>query len=76
MAKFIILFFLITGGAVSYFTYTGAGQERLETLEKENIHRTGSSSSSSVRSNSYRTGNSSGWSGGSSYNSGGYSYGK
>ena len=66
MAKFIILFFLITGGAVSYFTYTGAGQERIETLEKE-----------SVRSNSYRTGgSSSSWRGGSSYNSGGYSYGK
>ncbi|CAA6806264.1 MAG: Unknown protein [uncultured Sulfurovum sp.] len=62
MAKFIILFFLITGGATSYLTYTGTGQERMETLEKE-----------SVRSNSYRSGGS--W-GGSSYNSSGYSYGK
>lgn len=64
MAKFIILFFLLTGGAVSYYTYTGQGQERLETLEKENI-----------RSNSYRS-SSSGSRGGSSYNSSGYSYGK
>lgn len=70
MAKFIILFFIITGGAVSYYTYTGAGQERLETLAVEE----------SVRSNSHRTSGSSGggWSsgGGSSYNSSGYSYGK
>ena len=67
MAKFIILFFLITGGGVSYLTYTGIGQERLETLEKEN-----------VRSNSYRTGGSGGyWGGsGSSYNSSSYGYGK
>ena len=64
MAKFIILFFLLTGGTVSYYTYTGQGQERLETLEKENI-----------RSNSYHSG-SSGSLGSSSYNSSGYSYGK
>jgi len=61
MANFIILFFLITGGAVSYFTYQGTGQERIETLEKEK---------------SYRSGSSGGGSGGGSYSSGGYSYGK
>jgi hypothetical protein len=68
MAKFIILFFLITGGTVSYLTYTGTGQERVETLEKEN-----------VRSNSSRSSGSFGgsWSGsGSSYNSSSSSYGK
>lgn len=70
MAKFIILFFFITGGGISYLTYTGIGQERLITLEKEN-----------VRSNSYRTGGGSGggyWSSGgsSSYNSSSYGYGK
>jgi len=43
MAKFIILFFITIGAGVSYLTYTGTGQEKLETLEKE-----------SVRSNSYR----------------------
>jgi uncharacterized membrane protein YgcG len=43
MAKFIILFFLIAGGSVSYFTYTGTGQERVETLEKEKSYRSGSS---------------------------------
>ncbi|CAA6820362.1 MAG: Unknown protein [uncultured Sulfurovum sp.] len=68
MAKFIILFFLITGGGVSYLTYTGIGQERIETLEKE-----------SVRSNSSRSSGSFGgsWGGsGSSYNSSSSSYGK
>jgi len=68
MAKLIILFFIIASGTVSYFTYTGAGQERIETLEKQN-----------VRSNSYRSGGSGGGSWGSSsssYNSSGYSYGK
>jgi hypothetical protein len=69
MAKFIILFFLTAGSGVSYLTYTGIGQERLETLEKENI-----------RSNSYRSGGSvSGGSWGSSsssYNSSSYGYGK
>jgi len=67
MAKFIILFFLITGGGVSYITYTGIGQEKLVTLEKE-----------SVRSNSYRSGGShSSWgSSSSSYNSSSYGYGK
>jgi len=65
MAKFIILFFLITGSGISYLTYTGTGQEKIETLKKEET----------VRSNSYRT--SGGYyGGGSSYNSGGYSYGK
>lgn len=64
MAKLIILFFIIASGTVSYFTYTGAGQERIETLEKQN-----------VRSNSYRSGSGGSWGGG-SYNSGGYSYGK
>lgn len=68
MAKFIILFFIITGGVTSYYTYTGTGQEQLVTLEKE-----------SVRSNSYRSSGGSGASWGSSsssYNSSGYSYGK
>lgn len=66
MAKFIILFFLLVGTGVSYFTFTGMGQERLETLEKQ-----------SIRSNSYRGGSSGGGSwGSSSYNSSGYSYGK
>ena len=67
MAKFIILFFIITGSSVSYLTYTGAGQERLETLEKQNI-----------RSNSYRSSSSSGgsWGSSSSYNSSSYGYGK
>jgi len=64
MAKFIILFFLITGSGVSYLTYTGVGQESIETVEKETI-----------RSNSYHRGGSS-WSSGGSYNSSGYSYGK
>jgi hypothetical protein len=60
MAKFIILFFLMAGSGVSYLTYTGMGQERLETLEKE-----------SIRSNSYRSGGGGGsWgSSSSSYNS-------
>ena len=65
MAKFIILFFLITGGGVSYLTYTGIGQEKLTTLEKE-----------SVRSNSYRRSGGSWSSGSSSYNSSSYGYGK
>jgi len=59
MAKFIILFFVLTGGSVTYLTYTGTAQEKIETLQTEN-----------VRSSSYRA------SGSSSYNSGGYSYGK
>ena len=67
MAKFIILFFIITGTGIGYLTSMGIGQERLETLEKQNI-----------RSNSYRSGGSGGsWgSSSSSYNSSGYSYGK
>jgi len=43
MAKFIIFFFVSMGAAVSYLTYTGTGQESIETLETE-----------SARSNSYR----------------------
>ena len=62
MAKFIILFFITIGAGVSYLTYTGTGQEKLETLEKE-----------SVRSNSYR---SSSGGGSSYYNSSSYGYGK
>ena len=65
MAKFIILFFLITGSGVSYLTYTGAGQASIETVEKETI-----------RSNSYHGGGGGSWSSGGSYNSSGYSYGK
>ena len=61
MAKFIILFFLMATTGVTYLTYTGIGQERLETLEKQ-----------SIRSNSYRSGGSSS----SSYNSSSYGYGK
>ena len=63
MAKFIILFFLIVGSGVFYATYQGVGQDKVVTLKKE----------ATVRSNSYRTGGSYS---GSSYNSGGYSYGK
>lgn len=71
MAKFMILFFLTSGGAVFYSTYKGVGQETLETLKHE-----------TVRSNSYHSGSTNGGGyGGSygstgSYNSGGYSYGK
>ncbi len=67
MAKFIILFFLTAGSGVSYLTYTGIGQEQLETIEKE-----------SIRSNSYRSGGGGGsWgSSSSSYNSSSYGYGK
>jgi hypothetical protein len=67
MAKFIILFFIMASTGVTYLTYTGIGQERLQTLEKQNI-----------RSNSYRSGRSSGsWgSSSSSYNSSSYGYGK
>ena len=67
MAKLIILFFLTAGSGVSYLTYTGTGQEKLETLEKE-----------SIRSNSYRSGGGGGsWgSSSSSYNSSSYGYGK
>ncbi len=65
MAKFIILFFLITGSSTFYMTYHGIGQEKIVTLKTEET----------VRSNSYR-GGSGGYYGGSSYNSGGYSSGK
>jgi uncharacterized membrane protein YgcG len=56
MAKFIILFFLITGGLVSYFTYQGTGQERVETLDKEKSYRSGSSSGGSYGSGGYSYG--------------------
>ena len=62
MAKFIILFFLMTGSVVTYLTYTGWGQEKVEVLQTE-----------TVRSNSYRSGGSSG---SSYYNSSSYGYGK
>ena len=65
MAKFIILFFLITGSGVSYLTYRGTGQEKIETLKKEETIR--SNSSHHYGGGSY---------GGGSYNSSGYSYGK
>jgi uncharacterized membrane protein YgcG len=64
MGKLIMLSFFTVGSTLSYYTYQGTGQEKIETIEKE----------ASVRSNSYRTGG--GFSGGGSYNSGGYSYGK
>ena len=65
MEKFIILFFLITGAGISYLTYTGTGQEKIETIKKEQT----------VRSNSYH-GSGGGYYGGGSYNGSGYSYGK
>jgi len=62
VAKFIIVLFLsLTTGLLSYLTYTGTAQEKIETLETQ-----------SVRSNSYR----SSINGGSSYNSSSYGYGK
>ncbi len=64
MGKIIMLLFFIVGSTLSYLTYTGTGQDKIETIKKE----------ASVRSNSYRTGGGS-YSGG-SYNSSGYSYGK
>lgn len=63
MGKFIMLFFFTVGSILSYFTYKGTGQEKIETIKKE----------ASVRSNSHRSGGSSY---GGSYNSSGYSYGK
>jgi len=63
MEKFIMVFFLTLGSGVSYLTYEGVGQEKIETLKKEET----------VRKNSYRSGGSYG---GGSYGSGGYSYGK
>ena len=65
MAKLIILFFLITGSGISYLTYAGTGQEKIETLKKEET----------VRSNSHHYGGGSSYHGG-NYNSSGYSYGK
>jgi hypothetical protein len=59
MGKLIMLSFFSVGSLLSYYTYEGTGQEKIETVKKE----------PSVRSNSYRTG-------GSSYNSSSYSYGK
>jgi len=59
-----MLFLFAIGSMLSYFTYAGIGQEKIETVEKEKT----------IRSNSYRTGGSYG--GGSNYNSSGYSYGK
>jgi hypothetical protein len=65
MAKFIMALFLTAGLAgVSYFTYVGTGQEKIETLTEDKT----------ARSNSYHGGGGS-YSGG-SYNSSGYSYGK
>jgi uncharacterized membrane protein YgcG len=64
MGKLIIFSFLIVGSILSYYTYRGTGQEKIETVKKE----------ASIRSNSHRTGG--GYYGGGSYNSGGYSYGK
>jgi len=67
MAKFIILFFFITGSAINYLTYYGIGQETIKTIEHE-----------TVRSNSSHRSSGGGWSSssGSSYNSSSYSYGK
>jgi hypothetical protein len=59
MGKLIMLSFFSVGSVVSYYTYEGTGQEKVETVKKEE----------SVRSNSSRTG-------GRSYNSSSYSYGK
>jgi len=65
MAKFIILFFFITGSAINYLTYNGIGQETIKTTEHETIR-----SNSSHRSSSSWGGSSS------SYNSSSYGYGK
>ncbi len=64
MGKFIMFTFFTIGSTLSYLTYEGTGQDKIETIKKE----------ASVRSSSYRTGSSS--YGGGSYNSSGYSYGK
>ena len=64
MGKFIMLFLFVVGSTLSYFTYRGTGQEKIETVKKEE----------SIRSNSHRGGG--GFYGGGSYNSSGYSYGK
>jgi len=69
MAKFIIFFFVSIGGGVSYLTYTGIGQEKLVTLEKESV-RSNSSHRSSTGSGSWGSSSSS------SYNSSSYGYGK
>jgi len=63
MAKLMIALFLsLTTGFISYLTYNGIGQEKVETIATQ-----------SIRSNSYNS-HSSG--SGSSYNSSSYSYGK
>ena len=65
MAKIIIVLFLsLTTGFISYLTYNGIGQEKVETIAIQ-----------SIRSNSYSS-HSSGGGSGSSYNSSSYSYGK
>jgi hypothetical protein len=46
MGKLIMLSFFTLGSTLSYYTYTGIGQEKIETIKKE----------PSVRSNSYRAG--------------------
>lgn len=56
MAKFIILFFLITGGSVSYITYTGTGQEHVKTLESENVRSNSSRGGGSYNSGGYSYG--------------------
>jgi hypothetical protein len=56
MAKFIILFFLITGGSVSYVTYTGTGQEHIKTLESENVRSNSSRGGGSYNSGGYSYG--------------------
>ncbi|CAA6804211.1 MAG: Unknown protein [uncultured Sulfurovum sp.] len=62
MAKFIIILFIsLTTGLLSYLTYTGTGQEKIETLDTQ-----------SIRSNSSHSGRS----GSSSYNASSYGYGK
>jgi hypothetical protein len=64
MGKLIMLSFFSVGSVLSYYTYEGTGQEKIETIKKERIKK-----EASVRSNSYRAS-------GRSYNSSSYSYGK
>jgi hypothetical protein len=67
MAKLIILFFFTIGSGVTYLTYSGIGQEKIETTEHETVRSNSSHGSSSGGS----------WgSSGSSYNSSSYGYGK
>jgi len=66
MAKFMIALFLsLTTGFVSYLTYNGTGQEKVETIATQPSVRSNSYSSHSISSGS-----------GSSYNSSSYGYGK